>query len=1446
MTGRRGRVSALIVAATLLFSGVTPAWAAEPEPAPTVEPTVEPTPEVQPTEDPAPEPDPTVEPTEEPAPAEEPAPEPEPTDPPAHAGQTVVYTGTITRLADGDEDTVALLRTAQGYLAVDTAGWPASKFATTVAVTLAVPSGVTLTGNADADFTALSNAAASTALTIVGVGAARSLARETASFVNQTPNTAATHRIYAVLVSPNDVSTSSSLRPTAAAFAETVDHVDDYWMQQSNGSIGFDLVGTVGWYKSSHSCKTTNGSYALWNQAAAKAKAQLGYVSGKNNHLVLVFPSNFGASPNKCGGAIGLGTIGWSANEGGLAWVIGDGEGRGMPAGYGDMEVQTLAHELGHNLSLGHANWADCAAQYPNGVGGCSIEPYGDVVDVMGYGTLNRTGGALSSAHAIRAGIWPADAWATVPQGANQTFVLNDVAGNSGLRGLVVQDINGVNYFIEYRGYTDEDLQYKNYGCGNDACVDPLPGVRVLRLEEGPYFNGLDHGWLGMFGDDSYLIGREVSGTNRLTYTAGETWWSRGLNTGIKVEVSNIAGSQATVKVTKPVDTSPINAVDDFWIIPTSVANVNDTNENYGEYVGDTWTAFVANGWEAENTTIRWFRGDTGTTVSTEPGSEIATGPSYTLQLADLGKYIAATITGDNGGDEVTLRDHPNAGWGYGPIKLGTYQVDQPGSVTIDNGGDPLVAVTAAWPSGTTFAYQWYSGTSATSTTKATGPGSTSSNYSLVAADQGKYIRVKVTATVPGYKPVERFSEAKNYSITASEGVFVSGVTAVGTELWVSLGGMTYTGGGGTLTGVSHSYQWLRDGVAIPGATGSTYDVRGTDYGKKISVRLTASKSGWVPLVRTSPGVKITMKAPFTINEDPIITQNGLTLTVSPADLAPEPTTVTYQWYRNGKKVKGATKPTYTLTAADYMKEIDVDVTHKRSGYADSRMDGIPVSGDTVYSVYSDTAKPVIVGDFMVGGENPLSVADRTYYDTRFWTALEAGDLVRIYQWYADGKAISGATGATFTLTPAQKGKAITVKMTVRAAAGDLVPLVSTSEKTQKIGTEEIEVDAPSVDIMSVGTTFKPALKATAMGVTEPGVAYKYQWYRDGKAIKGATKQTYALTSKDRSAEIVVAITVSKKAQGPIIWTNRVIKSASKRYAIRGENSGAYVAFDDAVPQVGSVASVDLQPYYDSWTEITLSELVLEHRYQWLRNGKAIKGATGATYVLTAADYGKKISVKVTTGSQFGGDMTHVGTYTSDPASLKIAKGVTTSNATFTVQPAGAGKLRAVYTASSLVPEYPTPSYSYQWYRGDAKIKGATKSTYTLTSADRGKQISVQVTMKRSNFTQVTTVLPRTAPVNYTIMSHDAPELTGTPLVGGTMGFVTYGVYESDGTTPFASLQLSYQWYRNGSAISGAKGETYVVKSADAGKKITVKVTVKGDGRLGFSMTSAPVPIPAG
>ena len=48
----------------------------------------------------------------------------------------------------------------------------------------------------------------------------------------------------------------------------------------------------------------------------------------------------------------------------------------------------------------------------------------------------------------------------------------------------------------------------------------------------------------------------------------------------------------------------------------------------------------------------------------------------------------------------------------------------------------------------------------------------------------------------------------------------------------------------------------------------------------------------------------------------------------------------------------------------------------------------------------------------------------------------------------------------------------------------------------------------------------------------------------------------------------------------------------------------------------------------------------------------------------------------------------------------------------------------------------PTPtSYSYRWYRSGTAITGATKSSYKLKKADKGKKISVRVTVKRAGYT---------------------------------------------------------------------------------------------------------------
>ncbi len=59
----------------------------------------------------------------------------------------------------------------------------------------------------------------------------------------------------------------------------------------------------------------------------------------------------------------------------------------------------------------------------------------------------------------------------------------------------------------------------------------------------------------------------------------------------------------------------------------------------------------------------------------------------------------------------------------------------------------------------------------------------------------------------------------------------------------------------------------------------------------------------------------------------------------------------------------------------------------------------------------------------------------------------------------------------------------------------------------------------------------------------------------------------------------------------------------------------------------------------------------------------------------------------------------------------------------------------------------PAPSFSYRWYRSGKKIPRATKASYKLTKADRGKRITVKVTGKRSGWETVTTTSKKTAKV---------------------------------------------------------------------------------------------------
>jgi hypothetical protein len=131
--------------------------------------------------------------------------------------------------------------------------------------------------------------------------------------------------------------------------------------------------------------------------------------------------------------------------------------------------------------------------------------------------------------------------------------------------------------------------------------------------------------------------------------------------------------------------------------------------------------------------------------------------------------------------------------------------------------------------------------------------------------------------------------------------------------------------------------------------------------------------------------------------------------------------------------------------------------------------------------------------------------------------------------------------------------------------------------------------------------------------------------------------------------------------------------------------------------------------------------------YQWNRDGSAISGATNSTYAPVNADAGQVLTVSVT-GDYFNYDDV---TVTSGVTKVVTGGTLTTVVPEITGTPIRGSQLTAVL--GTWGPG--TVALTFRWNRDGTKISGATGSTYTVTKADAGKQITVTVTGSETGFT---------------------------------------------------------------------------------------------------------------
>lgn len=450
--------------------------------------------------------------------------------------------------------------------------------------------------------------------------------------------------------------------------------------------------------------------------------------------------------------------------------------------------------------------------------------------------------------------------------------------------------------------------------------------------------------------------------------------------------------------------------------------------------------------------------------------------------------------------------------------------------------------------------------------------------------------------------------------------------------------------------------------------------------------------------------------------------------------------------------------------------------------------DAVP---ETATTVTTETPSTPVVESLTISGRPEVGGA--LTVDTN----AEEGSA---FQWLRDGIAIPAANATVYSPVIDDVCSTLAVRVTP--------PVDSPQEPATSSSTESVTFPASAFQQPTVSGSNVVGKSLTAQSNGWPtDTKLAYQWLRNGTPITGATSSRYILQAADQGKRVTARVT------GEIAncFSHEVTSAATNVSNVLGAPLVAATPVIKGTPRVGNTLTAQT----GTWTKNTA------FTYQWLRNGKAISKATKSTYKPVAADVGKNLSVKVT-GSKSGHE-------TISKTSRAVSKTVAGTLKSTTPKISGTAKVGRTLKITHGSWTSGT-SFSYQWLRNGKAISKATKKSYKPVAADVGKRISVKVTGEKSGYKSVAKTSAKKAKTTAGTLSAPRPKVSGTPKVGRTLTART-GIW-TKGT------KLSYQWLRNGKAISKATKKSYKPVAADVGKKLSVKVTGKKSGYKSVSKTS--------
>lgn len=314
-----------------------------------------------------------------------------------------------------------------------------------------------------------------------------------------------------------------------------------------------------------------------------------------------------------------------------------------------------------------------------------------------------------------------------------------------------------------------------------------------------------------------------------------------------------------------------------------------------------------------------------------------------------------------------------------------------------------------------------------------------------------------------------------------------------------------------------YAYQWLRDGQPISGAADEvtegiggagpkkvSYTLTPADAGHKISLRVrgvrpaalfAGSATESAATTAVAGGAFATSPAPVVDNTSPKV---GDTVKASTPAWSPV-ASMAYQWLRDGAPITGATSASYTVVAADADHTLGVKATGTAEGYMATEKTS-EATAKVARLVFAGAPAPVVTGGTTVGDTLTAAVGAWSPVASMSW------------QWLRDGQPIAGATSASYTLTAADQGHTISVRVT--GAADGYGSESKTSAATPAVlakpapGTTQVNkvVSSKYTVKVSAHSGKKLRLRVTAKGVPASTIDKKITVKIAG--IKGSYKVT--------------------------------------------------------------------------------------------------------------------------------------------------------------------------------------------------------------------------------------------------------------------------------------------------------------------------------------------------